>query len=239
MDGPPSTTGILINRIVAHVLFHSFRMESSLKSVILVLSNWYHPTYTCLTSSKPSKITLQHYSSGHFELKTLQSPTVVRLLLAVPWTEHTSVFYDASDNLESRESRFCAPQISPLDPWGSSSCIQYKARSSAWYSQHRFLKHIFKLQTSLPRNNRGKLAHCYTLIIDGEIFSSRTPKSNSWRSWAHWSEDSVRNFLVHVRKRQAKREPSLVVGKGHISWMMVSLLTLAKQKQLARSSTQC
>ncbi len=39
-------------------------------------------------------------------------------------------------------------------------------------------------------------------------------------------------------KRQASREPSLVIGKGHVSWSMVSLLALTRQKQLAKSSPQ-
>ncbi len=39
---------------------------------------------------------------------------------------------------------------------------------------------------------------------------------------------------MHTRKRCTKREPSLVVGIAQISWLMVSLLALTKQKQLAK-----
>jgi hypothetical protein len=52
-------------------------------------------------------------------------------------------------------------------------------------------------------------------------------------SWAHDPEDSKINPLVQGRERRANREPSLVVGRGHVSWSMLGLLALTRQKQLA------
>ncbi len=71
-----------------------------------------------------------------------------------------------------------------------------------------------------------------------EKFFSRTPKYYLLRSWAHNPEDSKIDPLVRTHECQAHREPSLVVSRGHISWLMLSLLALTRQKQLAKSSPQ-
>ncbi len=67
-----------------------------------------------------------------------------------------------------------------------------------------------------------------------KIFS-RTPKCHLQRSWARDPEDSKSKPMVRARERRADREPSLVVGRGHISWTMLSLMALTRQKQLAKS----
>jgi hypothetical protein len=54
------------------------------------------------------------------------------------------------------------------------------------------------------------------------------------QSWACKTVYSKSNLLVCTRKCQAKREPSLVVSIVNISWLMVSLLALTKQKQQAK-----
>ncbi len=63
----------------------------------------------------------------------------------------------------------------------------------------------------------------------------RTLKCHSQQSWAHDPEDSKSKPMVRARERQADREPNLVVGRGHVSWTMLSLIALARQKQLAES----
>ncbi len=63
----------------------------------------------------------------------------------------------------------------------------------------------------------------------------RTPKCHSQRSWARDPEDSKSKPIMQARKRQADGEPSLVIGRGHISWTMLSLIALTRQKQLAKS----
>jgi hypothetical protein len=100
----------------------------------------------------------------------------------------------------------------------------------------RRLAIFLRPQASLPRTTKDKPAYCCTPIIDGEKILSRTPKCYLWRSWAHDPEESKINPLLRARERQANREPSLVVGRGHISWLMLSLLALKRQKQLAKSS---
>jgi hypothetical protein len=92
---------------------------------------------------------------------------------------------------------------------------------------------------SLPRTTKAKFPHHYMPIIDGGKCLSRTPKCNSRRSLAHESEDPKSNPLVCARKRWAKREPSLIVSLGRISWLMVSLLAFTRQKQLAMPSPNC
>ncbi len=88
---------------------------------------------------------------------------------------------------------------------------------------------------SLPRTTKNKPAHRCTLIIDGKKFFSRTPKCYLRVSWARDPEDSKNNPMVRARKRRADREPSLVVGRGHVSWLMLGLIALTRQKQLAQS----
>ncbi len=97
---------------------------------------------------------------------------------------------------------------------------------------------FYAVASKPSKDHQGRVAHCYTPIIDGEKIPSRTLKGNSRRSWAHDPEDSKSNPLVWAREHQAKREPSPVVGEGCISWLMVSLLALTKQMQLAKSSPQ-
>jgi hypothetical protein len=97
----------------------------------------------------------------------------------------------------------------------------------------RRLANFVRLQASLPRTIKNKPAHRCTPIIDGEKFFLRTPKCYLQQSWAHNPEDSKNNPMVQVRKCQANREPSLVIGRGHVSWSMLSLIALTRQKQLA------
>ena len=73
-------------------------------------------------------------------------------------------------------------------------------------------------------------------MINGRKFLSRTPECYLWRSCAHDPEDSKSNSLVCMHKRQAIREPSLIIGVGHVSWLMMGLLALTRQKQLIKSS---
>ncbi len=73
------------------------------------------------------------------------------------------------------------------------------------------------------------------IIIDKKI-SSRTPKCYLQQSWAHNPEDSKINLLVRACERQVDREPSLDVGVGHISWLMMGLLALTRQNQLLKST---
>jgi hypothetical protein len=100
------------------------------------------------------------------------------------------------------------------------------------------MANFMRSRASLPRTTKAKLAHWYTQIINGGKCPSRTPKCNLQQSWAHDPIDSMSSSLVHAPESQAKREPSLVVGKGRISWSMVSLLAQTRQKQLAKSSPQ-
>ncbi len=66
-------------------------------------------------------------------------------------------------------------------------------------------------------------------------FISRTLKCYLRQSWAHHPEDSKNNPLVRAHKRRANRDTSLVIGRGHISWLMIGLLALTRQKQLTMS----
>jgi hypothetical protein len=75
-------------------------------------------------------------------------------------------------------------------------------------------------------------------IINSGKFLSRTPKCYLQRSWAHDPEDSKIDPLVCTPERQADREPSLVVDIGQVSWLMMGLLALTRQKQLVKSSPQ-
>ncbi len=83
-----------------------------------------------------------------------------------------------------------------------------------------------------PRTSQHIAAHQSST---SKIFFSRTPKSYLQRSWVHNPEDSKNNPLVRACKCRANREPSLIAGVGHISWLMMSLLALTRQKQLAKS----
>jgi hypothetical protein len=98
----------------------------------------------------------------------------------------------------------------------------------------RRLANFVRPQASLLRTTKDKPAYCCTLIIDGKIIFLRTPKCYLRRSWAHNPEDSKNNPLLRAQECQADRETSLVVGRGHISWLTVGLLALTRQKQLTK-----
>jgi hypothetical protein len=87
-------------------------------------------------------------------------------------------------------------------------------------------------QASLPNTTKDKPVYCCMSIIDGEKFFLRTLKCYSRRSWARDPEDSKNKPMVQACKRRANKKPSLVVGRGHISWTMLSLIALTRQKQL-------
>ncbi len=97
----------------------------------------------------------------------------------------------------------------------------------------RKLANFVRPRASLPRTTKDKPAYRCTPIIDGEKFFSRTPKCHSRRIWARDPEDSKSKPMVRACDRQADGEPSLVVGRGHVSWTMLSLIALTRQKQLA------
>jgi hypothetical protein len=79
-------------------------------------------------------------------------------------------------------------------------------------------------RASLPRSTKSKPAHCCMPIINGKKIFSRTLKCYSQLSWARDPEDSKSKPMVQARKRQANGEPSLVVGRGHVSWTMLSFI---------------
>jgi hypothetical protein len=110
-----------------------------------------------------------------------------------------------------------------------------KLRKCFWEPSGRRLADFVQPQASLLRTTKNKPAHCCTPIINGKKILSKTPKCYLQQSWAHDPEDSKNNPLVHACERRANRETSLVVGRGHISWLMVGLLALTTQKQLAKS----
>jgi hypothetical protein len=115
-------------------------------------------------------------------------------------------------------------------------CFQDKNANKLRSSQDpsgRRLANFVQPQASLPRTTKNKPAHHCTLMIDGKKIFLRTPKCYLWRSWARDPEDSKNDPMVQARKRQANGEPSLVVGRGHISWSMLGLIALTRQKQLA------
>jgi hypothetical protein len=97
------------------------------------------------------------------------------------------------------------------------------------------LANFVRPRKSLPRTTKDETAYCCTLIIDGGKFFSRTLKCYLRRSWARDPEDSKSKPVVEARERQADEEPSLVVSRSHISWMMLSLMALTRQKQLTKS----
>jgi hypothetical protein len=101
----------------------------------------------------------------------------------------------------------------------------------------RRLANFVRPGASLPRTTKDKpaSANCCTPIIDGKKIFSRTPKCYLRQRWAHDPEDSKNDPLVHARERRANKEPSLIVGRGRISLLMMGLLALTRQKQLAKS----
>jgi hypothetical protein len=99
----------------------------------------------------------------------------------------------------------------------------------------RRLAHFVQPQGSLPRTTKDKPAYCCTPIIDGKKIFLRILKCHSRRSWACDPEDSKSKPMVQVHEHLANGEPSLVVSRGHVSWTMLSLIALTRQKQLAKS----
>jgi hypothetical protein len=97
------------------------------------------------------------------------------------------------------------------------------------------LADFVRLQASLPRTTKDKTAYHCTPIINGKKFFLRTLKCYLRRSWACDPEDSKSKPVVQARDCRADGEPSLVVGRGHISWMMLSLVAPTRQKQLTKS----
>ncbi len=87
-------------------------------------------------------------------------------------------------------------------------------------------------QASLPRTTKDKPGYRCMPFING-FFLLRTPQCYLWRSWARDHEDSMYNPMVQACERWTNREPSLVVGSGHVSWSMLGLIALTRQKQLA------
>jgi hypothetical protein len=97
------------------------------------------------------------------------------------------------------------------------------------------LANIVRPRASLPRTTKDKTAYCCTSIIGGKKIFLRTLKCYSWRSWARDPEDSKSKPMVRAHERRANGEPSLVISRGHVSWTMLSLIALTRQKQLAKS----
>ncbi len=98
----------------------------------------------------------------------------------------------------------------------------------------RILANFVRLQASLPRTSKDKPAYCCMPIIGNKKIFSRIPKCYLWQSWASDPEDSKNDPMVRAHEHQGNRETSLVVSVGHISWSMVDLLALTRQKQLAK-----
>ena len=110
-----------------------------------------------------------------------------------------------------------------------------KLRSFLQEHSGRRLANFVWPQASLPRITKDKPVYCCMPIIDGRKFSSRTPKCYLRQSLTRDPEDSKNDPMVQARECQADREPSLVIGRGHISWSMLGLIALTRQKQLAKS----
>jgi hypothetical protein len=108
-----------------------------------------------------------------------------------------------------------------------------KLRSFFWEPSGRRLANFVRSRASLPRTTKNKPAYHCTWIIDSGKFFSRTPKCYLQWSWAHDPEYSKIDLLVGAHERQANRELSLVVSICHVSWSMMGLLALTRQKQLA------
>jgi hypothetical protein len=97
------------------------------------------------------------------------------------------------------------------------------------------LANFVRPQASLPRTTKDKPAYRCMPIIDGKIIFLRTPKCHSRRSRACDPEGSKSKPMVQARERRVDGEPSQVIGRGHISWTMLSLMAVTRQKQLAKS----
>jgi hypothetical protein len=100
-------------------------------------------------------------------------------------------------------------------------------------SGRRFADFV-QLRASLPRTTKDKQVYRYMPIINSKN-SFWVPRSAT-RGGGD-PEDSKSKLMVQVREHRADGEPSLVVGRGHIlSWTMLSLIALTRQKQLAKSA---
>jgi hypothetical protein len=97
------------------------------------------------------------------------------------------------------------------------------------------LANFVRPRASLPRTTKDETAYCCMPIIHGKKIFLGTLKCYSQRSWACDPEDSKSKPVVQAHECQADGKPSLVVGRGHISWTMLSLMALTRQKQLAKS----
>ncbi len=97
------------------------------------------------------------------------------------------------------------------------------------------LANFVQPRASLPRTTKDEIAYCCTPIIDGKTTFLRTLKCYLRQSWSHDPEDSKSKPMVQARERRADGEPSLVVSRGHVSWSILSLIALTRQKQLAKS----
>ncbi len=104
-----------------------------------------------------------------------------------------------------------------------------KLRTLREHSCRRLVDFV-RPQVSLPRTTTDKPAYCCTLIIGGKKIFSRTLKCYLRQSWACDPEDSKSKPMVRALERQANEEPSLVISRGHISWTMLSLIALTRQK---------
>jgi hypothetical protein len=91
-----------------------------------------------------------------------------------------------------------------------------------------------RLRVSLCGTPRWDKPHRCTPIINSAASFLRTLKCHSRRSWASDPDCLKRKPVVCVHERRANRDRSRVVGRGRINLMMLSLIALAWQKQLAR-----
>jgi hypothetical protein len=117
---------------------------------------------------------------------------------------------------------------------GRQECRQAeKIARTFWLDIGRFCAAASK--PSKDHQGQASVSHCCTPIIDGKKIFLRTPKCYSRRSWARDPEDSKSKPMVRAHEHQAHGEPNLVVGRGHVSWTMLSLIALKRQKQLTKS----
>jgi hypothetical protein len=93
---------------------------------------------------------------------------------------------------------------------------------------------LCSLRASLRRTPKDVPVYCCTPIIDGKKSFWRTLKCYSRQSRASGPDRSKSEPVVQARERQADGDPSLVIGRGRVSSTMLSLMALARQKQLPR-----
>ena len=107
-----------------------------------------------------------------------------------------------------------------------------KLRSFLQEPSGRRLANFVRPQASHPRTTKDKPAYHCTPIINSKKFFLRTPKCYLRWSWAHDPEDSKNNPMVQAQECWADREPSLLVSRSHVSWLMLGLIALTRQKKL-------